>query len=161
MKAGLQSVRSAMACRASTMLPAYRTHKIQALPARNTIFSILNRLHRYGPASHAGFAPEPEDRSMTPESTTACKQAPGVIAPSVNFARCEGKADCAVVCPEDVFEIRRIDAADYQTLGLLQRFKLRVHGMKVAYAPNAEACRACGLCVSACPEHAVTLVRMR
>jgi 4Fe-4S ferredoxin len=97
---------------------------------------------------------------MTTDSTTACKQAPGVIAPSINFARCEGKADCAVVCPEDVFEIRRIDAADYQKLGRLHRFKLHVHGMKVAYAPHAEACRACGLCVSACPEHAITLVRM-
>ena len=37
--------------------------------------------------------------------------------------------------------------------------KLRTHGMKVAYTPNADACRACGLCVSACPEHAITLGR--
>ncbi|PLZ03753.1 4Fe-4S ferredoxin [Burkholderia sp. WAC0059] len=96
---------------------------------------------------------------MTRDST--CRQPPGIIAPSVDFSRCEGKADCAVVCPENVFEIRRIDRTDYQTLGRLQRFRLRVHGMKVAYAPRADACRACGLCVSACPEHAVTLVRMR
>ena len=90
-----------------------------------------------------------------------CRQLPGVIAPSVDFARCEGKADCAIVCPENVFDIRRIDPADYRKLGPLHRFRLRVHGMKVAYAPRADACRACGLCVSACPEHAVTLVRMR
>ncbi|MBN3761919.1 4Fe-4S binding protein [Burkholderia sp. Ac-20365] len=98
---------------------------------------------------------------MTRDAASACKQPPGVIVPHVNFARCEGKADCAVVCPEDVFDIRRIDAADYQTLRPLQRFKLRVHGMKVAYVPRADACRACGLCVSACPEHAITLVRAR
>jgi len=41
----------------------------------------------------------------TPESL--CKQAAGVLAPVVNLKRCEGKGDCAVVCPEDVFEIRR------------------------------------------------------
>ena len=99
-------------------------------------------------------------RNTTP-AASACKQQPGVIAPRVDFARCEGKADCAVVCPENVFDIRRIDTADYQKLRPLQRFRLRVHGMKVAYAPRADACRACGLCVSACPEHAITLVRVR
>jgi 4Fe-4S ferredoxin len=63
------------------------------------------------------------------------------------------------VCPEAVFELRRIDATDYADLPLLNRFKLRVHGMQVAYAPNADACRSCSLCVSACPEHAITLRR--
>lgn len=92
---------------------------------------------------------------MSNASAPARKQEPGV--PVVNLNRCESKADCAVACPEDVFDIRRIDTVDYQRLGPLQKFKLRVHGMKVAYTPNAEACRACGLCVTACPERAITL----
>lgn len=96
---------------------------------------------------------------MSNTSTSACKQAAGVIVPVVNLKRCEGKSDCAVVCPEHVFEIRRIDMADYRQLGALQKFKLRVHGMEVAYTPNADACRACGLCVTACPQHAITLAR--
>ena len=52
-----------------------------------------------------------------------------------------------------------IDTADFKSLNLLQKFRLRVHGMQVAYTPNADACRACGLCVTACPEKAITLGR--
>jgi NAD-dependent dihydropyrimidine dehydrogenase PreA subunit len=98
---------------------------------------------------------------MNRSAPANCKQPPGVIVPAVDFARCEGKADCAIVCPENVFEIRRIEPADYQALRPLQRFKLRVHGMKVAYSPRADACRACGLCVAACPEHAIKLIKVR
>ena len=90
-------------------------------------------------------------------SAPACKQEGGVIYPLVDLKRCEGKGDCERVCPESVFEVRRIDEEDYRQLGVLNRFKLRVHGFKVAYTPNANACRSCGLCVTACPEHAITL----
>jgi 4Fe-4S ferredoxin len=97
---------------------------------------------------------------MNDASTANCKQARGVIVPVVNLKRCEGKGDCVDVCPENVFEVRRIDNSDYQVLNTFQKFKLRVHGMQVAYTPNADACRSCGLCVSACPEHAITLKRI-
>ncbi|WP_322084811.1 4Fe-4S dicluster domain-containing protein [Burkholderia sp. BCC1972] len=96
---------------------------------------------------------------MREKSTGDCKQKPGVIAPIVDLKRCEGKGDCVAVCPENVFEIRRIDNADYLGLGLMHRLKQRVHGMTVAYTPNAQACRSCGLCVTACPERAITLAR--
>ncbi|HDR9588126.1 TPA: 4Fe-4S binding protein [Burkholderia stabilis] len=96
---------------------------------------------------------------MRETSPGDCKQKPGVIAPVVDLKRCEGKGDCVTACPENVFEVRRIDNADYVDLGLMYRLKLRVHGMKVAYTPNADACRSCGLCVTACPERAITLAR--
>ena len=80
-----------------------------------------------------------------------------MVAPVVDLKRCEGKGDCERVCPENVFQVRRIDEADYRASGALQKLKLRVHGMRVAYTPNADACRSCGLCVAACPEHAITL----
>jgi NAD-dependent dihydropyrimidine dehydrogenase PreA subunit len=93
-------------------------------------------------------------------NSTDCKQPPGINQPMVNFKACEGKGDCVRVCPENVFEMRRIEAADYDALGMLSKFKLRVHGMQVAYTPNASACRTCGLCVTACPEDAITLSRV-
>ncbi len=98
---------------------------------------------------------------MNQRSVSTCKQAPGVVRPKIDLTRCEGKTDCVVVCPENVFEIRRIDTQDYAGLGPLQKLKQRLHGMKVAYTPRADACRACGLCVTACPERAITLVSMR
>lgn len=98
---------------------------------------------------------------MRETSNTVCKQPPGVIVPAVDLRRCEGKGDCLEVCPENVFEIRCIDDADYRSLGMMNRLKLRVHGMRVAYTPNADACRSCGLCVTACPERAITLTRAK
>ena len=97
---------------------------------------------------------------MSSKSSATCKQEPGAVKPDVDFERCEGKGDCVRVCPENVFEIRRIAEVDYRRLGLLHRFKQRVHGMQVAYTPNEDACRACALCVAACPEGAITLSRV-
>lgn len=94
---------------------------------------------------------------MTSDSPADCPKDPGLFAPIVNFGKCEGKAACAKVCPEHVFEVRRIDDPDLARLNFFQRFKLRVHGYQVAYTPHADACRACGLCVTACPEGAIIL----
>ena len=74
-------------------------------------------------------------------------------------SRCEGKADCSAVCPYDVFEVRRIDDADFNALSFVGRLKSRAHRRMTAYTPRADACRACGLCVVACPENAITLIR--
>jgi NAD-dependent dihydropyrimidine dehydrogenase PreA subunit len=103
-----------------------------------------------------------DDRGATmprSDSRPDCHQEPGRIEPVVDFSKCEGQGDCIGVCPESVFEMRRIGAADYAGLPLRRKFKLRVHGMQVAYTPNADACRSCSLCVSACPEQAITLRR--
>jgi len=89
-----------------------------------------------------------------------CGATPASYLPEINRNRCEGKAECIVVCPYDVFEVRRIDAADARGLSLLGRLKSAVHGGKTAYAIRAEDCRACGLCVVACPEKAITLVHV-
>jgi NAD-dependent dihydropyrimidine dehydrogenase PreA subunit len=88
-----------------------------------------------------------------------CRAAPGAFEPLVDRSRCEGKAECAAVCPYDVFEVRRIDEADFDALSFFGRLKSRAHGRQSAYTPRADACHACGLCVVVCPEHAITLIR--
>ncbi len=87
-----------------------------------------------------------------------CRAEPGRFVPVVDRGRCEGKKDCDAVCPYDVFEIRRIDDGDFAQLSFLQKLKSRAHGRLTAYTPRATDCRACGLCVVACPEDAIRLV---
>jgi len=87
-----------------------------------------------------------------------CEASPGTFSPRVNRARCEGKADCIEVCPYDVFALGVISSEDFAQLSLGAKLKSLVHGRKTALTPNSDACRACGLCVVACPEHAIILV---
>jgi NAD-dependent dihydropyrimidine dehydrogenase PreA subunit len=88
-----------------------------------------------------------------------CRAEPGLFRPVVDRGRCEGKHDCVDVCPHSVFEVRRIEDADFARLSLVGRVKSVVHGRKTAYTPAADQCQACGLCVVSCPEKAITLVR--
>ena len=88
-----------------------------------------------------------------------CKQPAGHTVPAIDRERCEGKAECVAVCPYDVFEIAPLSRAQRQTLSFLGRVKAFVHGNMQAITPNADQCHACGLCVAACPEHAIRLVR--
>ena len=88
-----------------------------------------------------------------------CRAAPGTWTPIVDRRRCEGKKDCVAVCPYDVFEVRRLDDAEFGALGLLGKLRSLAHGRKAAYTPGADACHACGLCVVSCPEKAIRLER--
>lgn len=85
-----------------------------------------------------------------------CKE-PGRLVPVVDPKRCEAKADCIRVCPTGVFELA-VPSADVRAgLGLLGRLKLRVHGGRQALVARPSACEGCGLCVTACPERAISL----
>ena len=88
-----------------------------------------------------------------------CRAPAGSYSPNIDRTRCEAKSDCVQVCPYGVFEVRRMDDADYRALSIIGRLKSLAHRRLTAYTPRADQCRACGLCVVACPESAVTLVR--
>jgi len=86
-----------------------------------------------------------------------CNAPAGKWAPVIDHGRCEAKSDCVVVCPNDVFEVRRIDETDFARLGPFAKLRVLAHRRQSAYAVDVDACRACGLCVVACPEHAISL----
>ena len=85
-----------------------------------------------------------------------CKQT-GRVVPVIDSTRCEGKEACVKVCPYDVFMVRTLTDAERARLGLLTRFKVFVHGGKQGFVTNPADCHACGKCVTACPEKAITL----
>lgn len=87
----------------------------------------------------------------------ACQDLQGRVAPVVNRNRCEGKAECARLCPYGVFEIRVLAPEDRAALSLRGRLKAWAHGWKQAYVVNPAGCHACRLCVQFCPEQALAL----
>ena len=78
--------------------------------------------------------------------------------PLIDRNRCEGKAACVEVCPYDVFDIAVLSTAERRELSLIGRIRALVHGGVQAVLVNPDQCHACGLCVKACPEDALTLV---
>lgn len=90
-----------------------------------------------------------EKKSCAPES--------GRVEPFIDRNRCEAKSDCVEVCPYDVFAVRKLTADEKQALSWFARVKVFAHGNRQAFAIRADACHACGLCVKACPEKAITL----
>ena len=90
----------------------------------------------------------------------SCRQPPGAFMPVIDRNACEGKADCVVICPYDVFDLGILPPEDRAGLSVMGKVKGFVHGWKQSFAVRAEACRACGLCVAACPEKAIRLQRV-
>jgi len=97
---------------------------------------------------------------MTKVNEAPCAPESKRVAPVVDRFHCEGKADCVRVCPHDVFVVARISDADFAQLTLIGKVKSLVHGRQTAYTPKADDCHACGLCVDACPEKAIHLVKV-
>jgi 4Fe-4S ferredoxin len=99
-------------------------------------------------------------KGEAPIDAASCAQAPGVFAPVIDRNRCEGKADCAAVCPNDVFALGVLPKSERAGLSFKGKVKGFAHGWKQAFTPNIGACEACGSCVAGCPENAITLTRV-
>lgn len=93
-----------------------------------------------------------------PQPNGDCKQQ-GLLVPVIDRNRCEGKEDCARVCPYEVFSIGVLPREQRAGLSLIGKLKGFAHGYRQAFAVNADRCHACGLCVKACPERAIKLAR--
>jgi 4Fe-4S ferredoxin len=89
-----------------------------------------------------------------------CKQEPGTFRPVIDRNRCEGKADCVRVCPVGVFAVATLLPDLRAGLRLRGKIKGFVHRWQQAQLLKVSACEACGLCVNACPEKAITLERV-
>lgn len=93
-----------------------------------------------------------------PMTDPSCKE-PGKLRPVVDLAKCEGKADCARVCPYGVFVVGVLPKEQRSALSFLARLKSAAHGHRKAFVTKPADCHACGLCVTACPENAIELRR--
>jgi 4Fe-4S ferredoxin len=123
---------------------------LNAGPRRFRLSLRTTHAARTGPASR-----------MTAKATTeTCTQLPGTVVPVIDRTRCEGKEDCAAVCPYDVFEIRSLSREERASLPFGARIKAMVHGNRQSFAVRADACHSCGLCVASCPERAIRLTRL-
>jgi len=91
--------------------------------------------------------------------TTECGQDAGVFRPHVDRNRCEGSAVCAAICPYQVYTIGTLPKQERRGLSAAGWLKGYVHRWQQALTVNAQACHACGLCIAACPEQAITLRR--
>lgn len=93
---------------------------------------------------------------------------PGLFIPVIDRTRCEGgfhheckekQTPCVPACPNSVLEIKRLSSADKKGLPFGEKLRIFVHGNKQSFAVKPEACTCCGLCVKACPSHAIKLKR--
>jgi 4Fe-4S ferredoxin len=99
----------------------------------------------------------PQAPGLVAQAPANCREQPAEVAPVVDRNRCEGKAECARLCPYGVFEIRSLAAEERADLSLRGRLKVWAHGGKQAYVAHPGNCHACRLCVESCPEQALAL----
>jgi 4Fe-4S ferredoxin len=92
--------------------------------------------------------------------TRTCRQPQGSFGPLINRNKCEGKGPCVDVCPYSVLEMGILSKQDRAGLSLVGKIKAFAHGGKQAFVVAPDLCAACGLCVQACPENAISLVRL-
>ena len=89
-----------------------------------------------------------------------CKQEAGLFTPLIDRNKCEGKAECVSVCPVGVFKVDTLPKEMRSGLSLRGKLKGFGHKWQQAILVHAERCEACGLCIKACPEEALSLVRV-
>jgi NAD-dependent dihydropyrimidine dehydrogenase PreA subunit len=98
---------------------------------------------------------------MNNNSTQDCKAEAGIFVPVIDRNRCEGKAACVLVCPYTIFTVGTVPTEERAGLSFIGKLKGTGHQWQQALLIHPENCHACGLCIKACPEHAITLERIQ
>ncbi len=88
----------------------------------------------------------------------SCKPIPTKVGPLIDMNKCEGREECVKVCPYDVFEMHLLSGQEKSESNPARTMENRSNGNRKAYTANIESCHACGVCVTACPEKAITLI---
>ena len=79
--------------------------------------------------------------------------------PVVNPAKCEGKEPRMALCSAHVFTLDVLPREQRTGLGLMGALEGMAYGWKQAFVTYGDARQGCGLCVTACPEQAISLKR--
>ena len=77
---------------------------------------------------------------------------------TINKNKCDGCGICAENCPGNVFIVREISQAEFDSLKLIGKLKIKVKGKLRSYIFSEEDCIECGTCVNNCHERAIKLV---
>jgi len=101
-----------------------------------------------------------EHRAYIVANPPECKHEAGTFVPAIDRNRCEGKGECVRVCPVGVFKVESLPKEMRSNLSVKGMVKGFAHRWQQAILVNAIACEACGLCIEACPEDAITLSRV-
>ena len=103
--------------------------------------------------------PDPSTLALLSADPPECKREAGTFVPVIDRNRCEGKGECVQVCPVGLFKVASLPKDMRSTLSIKGKLKGFAHRWQQALLVNPEACEACGLCIKACPEEAITLAR--
>ena len=79
------------------------------------------------------------------------------IVPVIDRDRCLGDAGCVAVCPHQVLALRPVAEQECDRLPASTRFLLSLSQGLQAAVVAPERCRACGLCLAVCSQHAIAL----
>lgn len=78
----------------------------------------------------------------------------------INSNACDGCGMCASVCPTKVFEMKELTGQEVSELSFFGRLKVKIKGKVKSEVVNADACIACGKCLS-CHERAITVKKLK
>ena len=80
--------------------------------------------------------------------------------PVTDLNKCEGKGVCAHVCLMNVLKVKPISPEQYASLPFCGKLKTVFNGGRKVQVVNPAKCIGCGLCVSACSQQAIQLIKV-